>query len=311
MKTWFVFWLSIAWLFPLSGNAASMNGFKLNNLTVPADEILSGGPGKDGIPALLEPKFQAGTSANFLSDSDIVLGIHLDGVSKAYPIAILNWHEIVNDRIGDRDFIVSYCPLCGSGMAFQTNDGQQIMTFGVSGLLYNSDVLMYDHQSESLWSQIRGAAVSGERSGQTLVQLPLKLTRWQQWLSDHPDTQVLSTDTGYSRDYQRDPYAGYSDSPFLYFPVAQQAPSTYSTKETVLGFHHDGFSVAFPFSELRANNQAEFTYPLGEQDLKVHWDESNQSAWITDANGQPLASTLLYWFAWYAFYPETKVFSAQ
>lgn len=310
MKLLFTLFYGLIFTLPLSMHAASLNGFNLDRLTVPTEQILSGGPGRDGIPAILNPHFIDASKVRFLKDHDTVLGLTMNGKSKAYPIKILNWHEVVNDSMGSQKFVISYCPLCGSGMAFLTQQGNQTLTFGVSGLLYNSDVLMYDHQTESLWSQIRGKAISGVSSGMSLTQYPLKLTRWKQWLSDNPGTLVLSTKTGYYRSYSQDPYAGYSRTPRLYFPVANQAPSSYATKETVLGYKGKQKQIAFPLSELRKHDQGKFGYQFDGQKLNIHWDSQNQSAWITDSSGKQIASTMLYWFAWYAFYPETEVFKA-
>ncbi|PSW15563.1 hypothetical protein C9J01_00655 [Photobacterium rosenbergii] len=296
---------------PLSMQAASLNGFNLSNTSIPAAEILSGGPGKDGIPAILHPKFVPAHKASFLSARDPILGIAINGKYRAYPIKILNWHEIVNDQIDGTRFIVSYCPLCGSGMAFSSSVNGRTLTFGVSGLLYNSDVLMYDHQTESLWSQIKGSAVSGQSIGKQLTQYPLTLTRWSQWQQMHPNTLVLSTETGYQRNYQHDPYAGYSRTPRLYFPVANQAPSIYSSKETVMGYKGKNGVIAFPFTELKKNGKATFSHTFEQQTLTVHWDAQNRSAHITNSQGQNLPSTLLYWFAWYAFYPNTELYKAQ
>ncbi|MCW8328846.1 DUF3179 domain-containing protein [Photobacterium sp. SDRW27] len=311
MKILLTLFYGLIFTLPLGMHAASLNGFNLDRLTIPIEQVLSGGPGRDGIPAIIKPRFVDGKDADFLKKNDVVLGLTMDGKSKAYPIKILNWHEIVNDSISNRKYVVSYCPLCGSGMAFLTQSGGESLTFGVSGLLYNSDVLMYDHQTESLWSQIRGEAISGTAAGRKLTQYPLTLTRWKQWYSEHPDTLVLSTRTGFYRNYSQDPYAGYSRSPRLFFPVANKAPSSYATKETVLGYKGDQGTIAFPLSELRKHDQGEFNYLFEGQQLSIHWDRENQSAWITDSSGKQLASTMLYWFAWYAFYPDTKVFKAE
>ncbi|MGR5286598.1 DUF3179 domain-containing protein [Vibrio maritimus] len=306
----FVFFL----LAPSFGLAKSLNGFELNNATVPLNLIQSGGPPRDGIPALTDPKFELGKTAKSVKPRDVVLGLVINGEAKAYPLNILNWHEIVNDTVGGERVLVSYCPLCGSGMAFsskpQGNEKPEL-EFGVSGLLYSSDVLMYDRETESLWSQIHGEAVAGALVGSKLKQIPMSLSRWSNWLQRYPDTKVLSTETGYRRDYEGDPYAGYAEHPNLYFPVANQAPSQYHQKEMVLGVLLGDSAVAFPFSELEKQDKMSFEYLLGNQTYTIHWDSHNQSAWITDKDGQTLASTLLFWFAWYAFYPDTQVFSAS
>ena len=136
----------------------TINGFDVGNASIPVDEILPGGPPRDGIPAIDNPVFMDAQKATFLSEDDRVIGIARHGITRAYPIAILNWHEIVNDRIGQESIVVTYCPLCGTGMVFAAGSA---LSFGVSGLLYNSDVLMYDRQTDSLWSQLKMEAVSG------------------------------------------------------------------------------------------------------------------------------------------------------
>jgi hypothetical protein len=167
--------------------------FDLSKRSVPLDQILPGGPGKDGIPALLSPRFVRVLDATFLTDSDRVLGLDLAGDAKAYPVKILNWHEIVNDAVGGKQVVITYCPLCGSGIAFDATVQGKLHTFGVSGLLYQSDLLMYDHQSESLWSQIAMEAVAGPLTGTRLVPLFLEHTSWADWKAKHPTTVVLSS----------------------------------------------------------------------------------------------------------------------
>jgi len=163
-----------------------LSGFSFSNTLIPADRILAGGPPKDGIPALTYPAMETSDAANhWLEPDDMVLGVTINGLARAYPVRILNWHEIVNDRIGTRHLVISYCPLCGSGLAFDTADH-----FGVSGLLYQSDVLLYDKKSESLWSQLMMQAIAGPRSGERLHQLPLEQVSWSAWQSQHPDSSL-------------------------------------------------------------------------------------------------------------------------
>ena len=137
------------------------NGFDLEGALIPVQEIRSGGPPRDGIPSIDRPQFVAGTAAGFLKAKDRILGIERHGIARAYPIKILNYHEIVNDIFGSEPIVITYCPLCGTGMAFLAVIGGERRVFGVSGLLYNSDVLLYDRNSETLWSQLRGKAVAG------------------------------------------------------------------------------------------------------------------------------------------------------
>ena len=195
--------------------------FKMNNLRIPYEEIRRGGPPKDGIPSIDHPKFLTPSEATFLHDEDYVLGVEINGIAKAYSIQILNYHEIVNDWFGDLPIVITYCPLCGSGASFSASIDGEHFTFGVSGLLYNNDVLIYDRKTESLWSQIMGEAVSGEASGTPLKLVPTNHTTWKNWKREHPDTKVLSIETGYDRDYTNTPYSKYENTDNLMFPVNQ------------------------------------------------------------------------------------------
>jgi len=299
----------------LPAYADSKNGFDLSGSLIPATEILHGGPPRDGIPAIDKPHFVSAAAADFLGDDDRVLGIERNGIAKAYPIAILNWHEIVNDRFGDERIVVSFCPLCGTGVAFSVASG----TFGVSGLLYNSDVLLYDRQSLSLWSQLLSRAVSGPHKGSRLKKVVLSHTNWRDWRSRHPSSVVLSTDTGSPRDYQRDPYAGYVNDAGIFFPVSHRDPR-YHPKERVIGVEIAGHFKAYPFSELaRSNGIVHDT--LNKKMLIIRFDATSQSGRIfyaegneknskkRDQKGEELPTITAFWFAWYAFHPETKVYT--
>jgi hypothetical protein len=172
------------------------NGFDLSDSLVQVAEIHGGGPARDGIPALDHPAFIAADQALFLTPNDRVLGLSRHGVAKAYPIAILNWHEVVNDQFGAEPLVVTFCPLCGTGMAFLATVDGRALKFGVSGLLYNSDVLLYDRQTESLWSQIMTTAISGPLKGQRLTMTPVAHTTWADWRQRYPDIvfqQVIRT----------------------------------------------------------------------------------------------------------------------
>jgi len=290
---------------PLVCTAASKNGFSLNNALIPAEEIVSGGPQRDGIPSLDDPKFVAADRAGFLKDRDRVLGISLNGIARAYPIRILNYHEIVNDVLGGKPVVITYCPLCGSGMAFAATHGGRRFEFGVSGLLYNSDVLMYDRQTGSLWSQLKTQAVTGRMRGTRLTPLALSHTTWADWKRRHPESEVLSTDTGYLRSYRADPYPNYGRSGQLYFPVAESS-NEYRRKELVMGLELNERFKAYPFKELE-QGPARFTDEFQGRRIEVIFDAQNRTARIVDANAVEIPTTLAFWFAWYAFHPDTKV----
>lgn len=292
-----------------SAVAESKNGFVLNGASIPIKEILRGGPGRDGIPSLDKPAFVPADKAKFLRPDDRVLGVALNDVKRAYPIRILNYHEIVNDRLGGRPIVITYCPLCGSGMAFDSIINGKRLEFGVSGLLYNSDVLLYDRQSKSLWSQIMSTAVTGNMKGTRLKSIPIAHTTWRDWQSRHPDTEVLSTKTRFRRNYEVDPYPNYGRSGRLYFPVAEEN-SQYQRKSIVMGLEIDGRFKAYPFEELE-KGPPQFKDEYQGQQFEVYYDGRNQTARILDADGNELPTLMSFWFAWYAFHPDTEIYTAK
>ncbi len=297
--------------FLVDAQALQKNGFHLSPSSIPTEKIFSGGPPKDGIPAIDHPIFVDVDQAHFLKKTDKVLGIYINGIAKAYPIKILNWHEIVNDQFKDQSIVVTYCPLCGTGVAFDALVSGEKLDFGVSGLLYNSDVLLYDRQTQSLWSQLLAAAVTGKYINTSLAMIPMEHTTWEHWKNKYQKTKVLSTNTGFSRDYERNPYAGYEQSRRLFFSVSHEAPSHYHPKERVIGIEVNGVHKAYPFSELSQHKDKQFTDTIAGEKVIIHWDEASQSARITDQDNQLLAATTSFWFAWFTFYPNTLVFTSS
>lgn len=291
----------------LAATVALTASFDLSGSLVPKEDIRSGGPPPDGIPAILSPKFETAQEASWLKEPDEILGLVWQGKARAYPIRIMNWHEIVNDSIAGRMVVVTYCPLCGTGMAFDARAGGVRRTFGVSGLLYNSDVLMYDHQTRSLWSQLKMQAVTGPAAGVKLSWLPLEHTSWKSWRTRHPATAVLSRETGHRRDYARDPYAGYADRNKLYFPV-RNTSARMGPKALVFGVLVDGQPRAYPLAEL-AKASGTIRDLIGERTVSVHFDPAGHSVRVRDDEQRPVPGVRAYWFAWYAFYPRTTVWT--
>lgn len=288
-------------------------GFDLSNSSVPREEIRAGGPPKDGIPALTDPKVVPKQKAAYLSDSDRVLGVAISGKARAYPLRILNWHEIVNDTLGGMDFVVTYCPLCGTGMVFETpRNARNRDLFGVSGLLYNSDVLLYDKATESLWSQIGMKAISGKRKGDELTILPATHTTWKDWSTRYPNTSVLSLETGYKRDYSRNPYSGYERNRKLYFPVVNK-DNRFHPKDWIAGVILKGKAKAYPFNEIKKLNtpRGSFTDTIDGDPLTISYDLSHRTLTVEDASGSEIPNTQSYWFAWAAFHPETLIFEVN
>lgn len=222
--------------------------------------IVTGGPPKDGIPSIDRPKFISRQEADsFLRPEDIVFGIAFGGVVRAYPQRILVWHEIVNDMLGGEPISITYCPLTGSQVAFRRRlPGGSVTTFGTSGNLVNSNLLMYDRLTDSNWPQILGTAINGPRRGQTLEEVPLVWTTWSRWREVRPETEVLSIETGFLRNYSWDPYgsyvpelAGYYANDGLLFPVMNRS-GLFPPKKVVVGIKVADDRLAVPLAEFRS-----------------------------------------------------------
>ena len=247
--------------------------------------LVPGGPPPDGIPAIEHPRFLAPRDVDFLADNEPVLARDVGNDARAYPVQILIWHEIVDDTVGDIPVAVSYCPLCNSAIAYDRRVGSRVLDFGVSGLLYNSSLVMFDRPTESLWSHFTGQAVAGVLTGTTLKPLVVQTVAWRDWRAAHPDGHVLSRDTGFDRDYGRNPYPGYDnvhDQPFLYNgPVDGRYPA----KQRVVGIRVGSDALAVIDTPLRAGRVVETE--VGGRPLVV-WSEPGTASALdsTDiANG--------------------------
>lgn len=287
------------------------NSFDLSHSLISMNKIMSGGPPRDGIPALDDPKFVEAGDADFMKAEDNILGLVIDGVARAYPVKILNWHQIVNDQINDSPFMITYCPLCGSGAAYSTMVRGKKLRFGVSGLIYNSNMLLFDRETESLWSQIMGKAITGEQRGASLKLQALTHTNWQTWRAKHPGTQVLSVDTGFDRDYEKNVYTDYQKSPRIMYAVTNKPPEKYQTKELVIGLQIGKKFKAYPFSELSKQGKDSFSDELDGKKFTVHWDEDSRIARVRDKDGAEIPVITSYLFAWFTFHPTTEFFEVR
>ncbi len=214
------------------------------------EEIVWGGISKDGIPALTKPKLLDADKAAYLNDEDLVFGIAINGDARAYPLRILDWHEMLNDTIGGVDLSLAYCTLCGSGILFETkiDDFDEPLIFGSSGFLYRSNKLMYDTATNSLWNQFTGRPVVGQLTGSgiELKTRPVVITSWGDWRRDNPDTKVADIETGYPRNYAPGAaYAPYFDSPDLMFPTIVDE-SELKQKDYVFALRSAGTEKAWP-----------------------------------------------------------------
>jgi hypothetical protein len=311
-------------------------------LRIRSEEIVWGGVKKDGIPALTNPTMIAANDAAYLADKDLVFGVELNGDARAYPLRILDAHEMLNDVIGGKPVSLAYCTLCRAGILFDTRVGERTFTFGSSGLLYRSNKLMYDRETLSLWLTIPGEPVSGKlaTSGLQLKKLPLVVTTWQDWRALHPATTVLSLATGFTRDYRPGAaYGTYFNSPELMFPVPR-LDDRLAAKEEVFTLVINGAPKAYALRKLRSqrvlndelggvaivlitDNQTGATraYERGKHVFQLTKGARNKltsndgGSWaITEAalerEGQSLPRLpghQAYWFGWTVFYPNTAL----
>ena len=272
-------------------------------------EILSGGPPKDGIPAIDAPKFIPAPKEGTIPDSEPVITLELKGETpRAYPIRYLIWHEIVNDTVGGVPVAVTFCPLCNSGITFDRRIAQEVLSFGVSGKLRNSGMIMYDRQTESWWQQAVGEAIVGDLTGTTLTALPSWMESWGQFTARNPDGLVM-TRPDFPRAYGRNPYAGYDSltKPFLYSgdPPPHGVPAL--ARVVRVG------SRAWPLTRIRAAGG------LSEAGVALSWEVGQASALDTDqiargkdvgtvrvrdGAGRDIAHDVIFAFAFHAFWPE-------
>ena len=206
---------------------------------------------RDGIPSIDDPKFApVSDDLDWLSEMEPVILIEINGDARAYPLQIMTWHEIVNDVVGGEPVIVTFCPLCNTAIAFERRMGNTINSFGVSGLLRYSDLIMYDRATDSWWQQILGEAIVGQLTGARLPQVPASIISWADFRDNYPDGQVLTRDTGFTRQYGQNPYTGYDDinsSPFLFHGPED---GRLRPVERVATVELNGETVAYPFLRL-------------------------------------------------------------
>ncbi|MDN3516452.1 DUF3179 domain-containing protein [Aquisalimonas lutea] len=295
------------------------------------DAMRSGGPSKDGIPSIDDPAlWSAAEAAAFLDAGDRVIGVYRNGEARAYPQRVLVWHEIVNDEIGGEPVSITYCPLTGTALGFRRGDTE----LGVSGRLINSNLVMYDRETDSFWPQMLAAAINGPRRGAGLQEFRVVWTTWEQWRARYPETRVLSTDTGYMRNYRRDPYGSYNPPSGYYEPDSgplfplQNEDDRYPDKREIFGFRTQAGAVAVDGEHLAETGGVVIEHG-GRYYLILH-DAGLGTAWVfrgdeamdvpegvTYGRDGPRHEALdalesvngfeAMWFAWAAFYSDTRV----
>ncbi len=274
-------------------------------------KIISGGPSKDGIPSIDDPKFVSIDDAEtYLDDNNLGIAVAFGGVSRFYPNNILVWHEIVNDNLNEQPMLVTYCPLCGTGIVFEPLVNGKVSEFGTSGKLYNSNLVMYDRQTDSYWSQILGEAITGEMKGTKLKILPHDNIFWKDFKLLYPNGEVLSPETGFDRDYTASPYGSYELNSDIFFPVDNRS-DLYHKKSPVFGLEVNGEYKAYPLEELEKSVETFFEEFAGIS-LKIEFNKSSNTIRVTNTDsGEEIVPIYGFWFSWYAVHPDTEVFTVD
>ena len=238
---------------------------------------------------------------NFLDPDDLVISVSQGGETRAYPTRILDRHEIVNDLFGTIPIAITYCPLCGSGLAFiRRVDGEQT-EFGVSGLLHNNDLIMYDRKTESIWQQITGRSMAGPERGAVLEAIPVSMAGWSDWLAANPAGKVLAPPLGADQ-YKKNAYGDYANSDRLLFPVTAQDARLH-VKKVIYGVEIDGASIAVDSDWLV--NIGSWEYEVEGRIFKL--SVNGEGGVSGSLEGQPLPVHRMFWFAWYSFHPDTSL----
>ncbi len=244
---------------------------------IPKDEVFDGGPGRDGIPSVDNPQFTDVGGSSYLLDNDLVIGIKIGGVLRAYPHPILDWHEIVNDEINGKKLAITYCPLTGSAIAWNRQGTVSNSTFGVSGLLYNSNLIPFDRGSKSNWSQMKLQCVNGQLIGNEIETSKIIETTYKTWREMYPTSKLLSTNTGFGRQYGVYPYNNFKTSNDLIFPVSNEDNRLHK-KERVLGLIAGGQTMAFVINSFSADVSVKNVTFGGEEFVVIGSSGKNYAA---------------------------------
>ncbi|MBI2010721.1 MAG: DUF3179 domain-containing protein [Candidatus Colwellbacteria bacterium] len=278
--------------------------------SVPLDEIIGGGPPKDGIPSIDNPKFVSiAETSGFLKDDDPGIALDLDGTARFYPFQILVWHEIVNDTVNGERVLVTYCPLCLSGIVFDPVVKDERVEFGTSGKLWNSNLVMYDRKTDSLWPQILGEAVVGEMTGSQLKVLPSDMIRFGEFKEQYPQGTVLSRDTGAVRFYGQDPYGDYYTTPGTYFPVSKK-DDRLSDKDFVLGIVINEKAKAYWPEAVK--KVGEITDQFEGKTIVARYEKEIDAVRLFEKKADGTLERInpfgAFWFSWVAAHPDTELY---
>ncbi|TQV81052.1 DUF3179 domain-containing protein [Aliikangiella coralliicola] len=271
--------------------------------SIELSELYQGCPARDCIPAIDKPRFKSIDQTSLFNDDDLMFVVSYQGLTKVYPRKIMQVHEIVNDRFNDKPVAMTYCPLCGSVVVFKPFiDGKRV-EFGVSGLLHNSDLVMYDRLSNTLWGQVTGRAIVGPHTGKRLSTLSSSVGTFKEVKSIYPNALVLEPPKAESNQYQKFHYEKYTQSDKLMFPVTA-ADARLANKKLVYGIEIDQKFIAIEEEYLK--KRSPYVESVGKRTLSVTY-KNGQAIAVDKKTGETLKTLRLYWFAWYAFHPDTEL----
>ncbi|NOR27236.1 MAG: DUF3179 domain-containing protein [Lutibacter sp.] len=318
-----------------------------NDWLIPVNEVKDGGPGKDGIPSIDAPKFVNVDNATFLNDDDLVIGIVNENEVKAYPHKILDWHEVVNDEINSEFITINYCPLTGTAFGWQSEADGVKSSFGVSGLLYNTNLILYDRKTDSYWPQLKLQCANGELIGDKPTLHNVVETNWGTWKKLYPNTKVLSLETGFSRNYNNYPYGDYKTNQEFFIFTASPSNDALPNKERVYAILDDKESKIYQFDKFNNGNVIKdvfngkeylvvgnenliysFELNVSQSTLNFEYDFNNSEVFFKDDEGNKWSifgkaiegprtgevlkgakSVMSFWFAIAAFYPNPEIYN--
>ena len=275
------------------------------NSRIELQQLLDGGPPKDGIPSIDNPQFDDASTTPFDED-ELIVGVVVNGEAKAYPYGIMNWHEIVNDTVGGKNISVTYCPLCDTMVSFERGD----TTFGVSGKLYQSCLVMFDRTDDTLYSQPWALGVVGANVNKSLERIPTIKTTLGEWLEKYPESKILSTETGHNRDYFRYPYGSYNTNERTIFPVRNQQALENHPKEIVSyiwehdeqNIHNQFSGVSEQFTHKKIQEIGEKQMLFNQREIIVQWDKTLNTVVVKEFDGTIIPSSTAFSFVYPAFF---------
>lgn len=288
----------------------TINGFVVDDTAVPVEHLVRAAPAKDSISSIDSPVMVEAATVDFMNADDELISITVGEETHAFPLRVLVWHEVVNTEIGGKPVVLTYSALTGSAAAFEpgTNSEGNPRSFGVSGVLYNSGLLFYDRETESLWSQLKMMGISKDHMEEPLEQVTSRRMTWDAWSRTFPQGKVLSVDTGFTNDYRGEwPYGDYAEQKETIFPFdISPDRNEFGTKERMIGMVEGWAARAWPLEQLKKRGQ--LFDAIGARPIQVTYQESTGDVVITDiTNGEALPHVSVFWFAWQAFYPDSSV----